>query len=39
MGQRMPVLVDSSIWVDYFRGDKNSDKLEYFKGVGQKGNL
>ena len=26
----MPVLVDSSIWIDYFRGDKNSDKLEYF---------
>jgi len=22
--------VDSSIWIDYFRGDKNSDKLEYF---------
>lgn len=26
----MPVLVDSSIWIDYFRGDKNSDKLDYF---------
>jgi len=22
--------VDSSIWIDYFRGDKNSDKLGYF---------
>jgi len=26
----MPVLVDSPIWIDYFRGGKNSDKLEYF---------
>ena len=26
----MPVIVDSSIWIDYFRGDKNSDKLDYF---------
>ena len=26
----MPVLVDSSIWIDYFRGGKNSNKLDYF---------
>ena len=22
--------MDSSIWIDYFRGDKNSSKLDYF---------
>lgn len=26
----MQVLVDSSVWIDYFRGDGNSDKLDYF---------
>ncbi|MCK5098690.1 MAG: PIN domain-containing protein [Desulfobacteraceae bacterium] len=26
----MPVIVDSSIWIDYFRGEKNSNKLDYF---------
>jgi predicted nucleic acid-binding protein len=26
----VPVLVDSSIWIDYFRGDKNLNKLDYF---------
>ncbi|NOX34018.1 MAG: PIN domain-containing protein [Deltaproteobacteria bacterium] len=26
----MPVLVDSSIWIDYFRSGKNSNKLDYF---------
>jgi len=26
----VPVLVDSSIWIDYFRGGKNSNKLDYF---------
>ena len=25
----MQTLVDSSIWIDYFRDGKNSDKLEY----------
>lgn len=26
----MQVLVDSSVWIDYFRGGGNSDKLDYF---------
>ena len=26
----MQVLVDSSVWIDYFRGGSNSDKLDYF---------
>ena len=26
----MQVLVDSSVWIDYFREGKHSDKLEYF---------
>jgi len=26
----MSVLVDSSIWIDYFRSGKNSEKLDYF---------
>ena len=26
----MPVLVDSTIWIDYFRSGKNSNKLDYF---------
>ena len=26
----MPVLVDSSIWIDYFRSGKKSNKLDYF---------
>ena len=26
----MPVLVDSSIWIDYFRGGKNSNELDCF---------
>ena len=25
----MQVLVDSSVWIDYFRGGGNSDKLDY----------
>lgn len=25
----MQVLVDSSVWIDYFRGDGNSDKLDF----------
>ena len=26
----MPVLVDSTIWIDYFRSGENSNKLDYF---------
>jgi predicted nucleic acid-binding protein len=26
----MQALVDSSVWIDYFRGGGNSDKLDYF---------
>jgi predicted nucleic acid-binding protein len=26
----MRVLVDSSVWIDYFRGTKRSDKLDHF---------
>ena len=26
----MRVLVDSSVWIDYFRGTKGSEKLDYF---------
>ena len=26
----MQVLIDSSVWIDYFRGGENSDKLDYF---------
>ena len=26
----MPVIVDSSIWIDYFRDGRNSGKLDYF---------
>lgn len=26
----MPFLVDSSVWTYDFRGDKNSNKLDYF---------
>ena len=26
----MQVLVDSSVWIDYFRGTGRSDKLDYF---------
>ena len=26
----MQVLVDSSVWIDYFRGDGHSDKLDFF---------
>jgi predicted nucleic acid-binding protein len=25
----MPVLVDSSVWIDYFRGGTHSDRLDY----------
>lgn len=26
----MQVLIDSSVWIDYFRGDNNSEKLDFF---------
>jgi predicted nucleic acid-binding protein len=26
----MSILVDSSIWIDYFKSGKNSEKLDYF---------
>ena len=26
----MQILVDSSVWIDYFRSGNNSDKLDYF---------
>ena len=26
----MPILVDSSLWIDYFKSGKNSEKLDYF---------
>jgi len=26
----MPVLIDSSVWISYFRNGKHSDVLDYF---------
>ncbi len=26
----MQILVDSSVWIDYFRGGNNSEKLDYY---------